>query len=54
MNTKRSAPALGVTLPGWWPVAGSAGQALVWYLASLIFAVAVAGVGGILAHRAGI
>ncbi|WP_299909842.1 efflux RND transporter permease subunit [uncultured Paracoccus sp.] len=44
-------PALGLSLPGWWPVAGSVVQALVWYLAALLVAVAVAGGLGLIRQR---
>ena len=37
-------PALGIAVPGWWPVAASAGQALIWYLAAILAAVLIAGV----------
>lgn len=37
-------PALGIALPGWWPVAGSAGQALAWYLVGVLAAVLLAAV----------
>ncbi|MFV0384320.1 efflux RND transporter permease subunit [Paracoccus sp. (in: a-proteobacteria)] len=35
-------PVLGIEVPGWWPVAGSAGAALGWYVLGLAGAVAVA------------
>lgn len=36
------APALGLALPGWWPVAASLGQALIWYLGAVLLGVALA------------
>ena len=35
-------PVLGIALPAWWPVAGTVGQALVWYLGAIAVAVVVA------------
>ncbi|SES70212.1 Multidrug efflux pump subunit AcrB [Paracoccus homiensis] len=35
-------PVLGTGLPAWWPVAGSIGQALIWYVLGLLIAVLVA------------
>ncbi|AUH32789.1 efflux RND transporter permease subunit [Paracoccus tegillarcae] len=37
-------PAFGLSLPEWWPVAGSASQAMMWYLAAVLLAVLIAAV----------
>ncbi|TRW99319.1 efflux RND transporter permease subunit [Paracoccus sp. M683] len=40
-----------LSLPGWWPVAASAGQAMAWYMAAVVLAVVVAG--GLAISRSG-
>ena len=44
-------PALGLTLPGWWPVAGWATQARLFYVVAVVLAVALAGARGRIRRR---